>query len=340
MTEGTEALAAPLVDDEMVAAILMMLVEESEAASLLSRLDPQEVRQLGHAIYNLSDATEAHVHQALEIFVARASARSTLADGAPERLAGAMHKALGPVRAQTMIEQIAPAQRNDALAGLQWMKAADIIALLDGEHPQLVALVLAHLAPDVAGAVIQSLPDDEQDDVLFRVATLGPVTADAVAAIEDLIANAEPADDARPLPKRGGTSEAAAILNTVRKADEKRIMRALAKRDRDIARMIEQDMFTFADLMALDDRNLGTLLRSVDNALLVPSLKGADAALRDRFLACMSSRAAQTIQDEIAERGPMPLAEVTDAQRAIVAIARRLGEDGTLTLGGKGEEYV
>ncbi|MEY4269765.1 MAG: flagellar motor switch protein FliG [Pseudomonadota bacterium] len=326
--------------EERVAAILLMLVAEDEAADLLARLEPAEVRQLGHAVYGLTDATERDVHRAIDLFVARAQGTSMLAHGATARLGGAMHRALGPARAQAILADVAPTPPGDRLAALKWLAVPDIAAMLAGEHPQLCALVIAHLAPEVAAEVIQKLPEEEQDDVLFRVATLGPVSADAVAAVAALVAQAQPAADAAPALTLGGTGEAAAILNNVRKADEKRIMRALARRDRDVARMIEQDMFTFADLATLDDRNLGTLLRSVDSVLLVPALKGAEAGLRTRMLACMSARAAQTIEDEIAERGPMPVAEVQEAQRGVIVVARRLADEGTLTIGGKGEEYV
>ena len=99
-------------------------------------------------------------------------------------------------------------------------------------------------------------------------------------------------------------------------------------------------MLTFADLARLDDRGLGTLLRAIDNALLVPALKGAEARMRARCLGCMSSRAAQTIEDELAESAPMPMAEVEAAQRAIVAVARRLADEGVLMLGQGSADYV
>ena len=99
-------------------------------------------------------------------------------------------------------------------------------------------------------------------------------------------------------------------------------------------------MFIFDNLSEVDDKNLGTLFRSVDNEALVIALKGASEPLRERILGCMSARAAQSIRDEMNERGPMRLAEVQEAQKAILATARKLAEAGTISLGGKGDDYV
>jgi flagellar motor switch protein FliG len=129
-------------------------------------------------------------------------------------------------------------------------------------------------------------------------------------------------------------------MNNTRKGADQRIIRSLAKVDKKLAQTIEDEMFVFDDLLDLDEKNLGTLMRSIDNAILVGALKGADEVLRERMFGCMSSRAADTIRDEIEERGPMRLAEVLEAQKEVLAIARRLSDEGTIMLGGKGDDYV
>ena len=115
---------------------------------------------------------------------------------------------------------------------------------------------------------------------------------------------------------------------------------AEARLDKGLAREIEDEMFVFDNLMSVDEKGLGTLLRTVDNDVLVVALKGAQPALRMKMLGCMSSRAAQSIQDEIAAKGPLRLAEVQDAQKEILTVARKLADAGTIMLGGKGEDYV
>lgn len=120
---------------------------------------------------------------------------------------------------------------------------------------------------------------------------------------------------------------------------EQRLMKAVSKMDKSLARAIEDEMFVFDDLNDLDDRNLGTLLRAIDNDILVVALKGAQEELKSRMLGCMSKRAAEAIEDEMAERGPMRISEVQDAQKQILNIARKLAESGTIMLG-KGDDYV
>jgi flagellar motor switch protein FliG len=131
----------------------------------------------------------------------------------------------------------------------------------------------------------------------------------------------------------GGTREAAKILSGARKITEQRVMPKLAKIDREVAKAIEEAMFVFDNLLELDDKNLSTLIRSIDSDVLVKSLKGVEEDVRNRFLGCMSSRAADGIRDEMEARGPMKLADVLDAQKVMIAIARGLVKDGTLDAG-------
>ncbi|HKX36466.1 MAG TPA: FliG C-terminal domain-containing protein, partial [Rhizorhapis sp.] len=141
--------------------------------------------------------------------------------------------------------------------------------------------------------------------------------------------------------QRGGTTEAAAIMNNVRKVNEQRIIKQIGKRDKAIAQTIEEEMFVFDNLIEMDDKNLGALLRTVDNAVLVVALKGCNELLKAKIFGCMSSRAAQAVQDEIEDRGPIRLADVIDAQKQIIAAARRMAESGAIMLGSKGgEDFV
>ena len=140
----------------------------------------------------------------------------------------------------------------------------------------------------------------------------------------------------------GGTREAAKIMSAARRVTEQRVMPKLAKIDKEVARAIEEAMFVFDNLLELDDKNLSTLIRSIDSEVLIKSLKGLEEGVRNRFLGCMSSRAADGIRDEMEARGPMKLADVLEAQKVMIAIARGLVKDGTLQMPGKGgeDDYV
>jgi len=336
-----EAALIRVLPGSAAAAVLLMLFEEDEAAQILSRLEPEEVRQLGYAMYDVADVEVDEVNAALDQFVAKAKGRTTIGYGATQHIRGAMHKALGPERADNMLARITPPTRSTKLAMLKWMEPAEIASIIDQEHPQIMAIVLAHLEAPIAAATLQLLPAEVQDDLVYRVATLGPVSAEALDELEQLIASRPVSGRASSTTtKRGGTSEAAAIMNNIRKDHEQRIIKALNKRDRNIAQSIEDEMFIFENLLDLSDKDLGTLMRAADNAVLVVALKGASDTLRNKILGCMSQRAAQAIQDEMEERGPLRLAEVMEAQKAIIAEARRMGDEGTIMLGGRGDDYV
>lgn len=322
------------------AAVLLMLFSEDEAAEILSRLEPDEVRQLGFAMYDVADVEIEEVNQALDQFVNKAKRRTTIGYGATRHIRGAMHKALGPERADNILARITPPTRSTKLAMLKWMEAGEIAGIIESEHPQVMAVVLAHLEPATAADVLSMLPVHCQEDVVYRVATLGPVGVEALDELEVMLSSGPPVARKGGTSQRGGTSEAAAIMNNVRKDVEQRIIKALNKRDKNVAQTIEEEMFIFDNLIDLDDKNMGALLRGVDTDLLVVALKGANEMLKAKMLGCMSQRAAQSMQDEMEERGPMRLAEVIEAQKQVVAQARRLAEQGTIMLAGKGDEFV
>ncbi len=323
------------------AAILLMLLAEDEAAQVLGRLDPDEVQQLGTAMFGVADVSEEEVDGVLDQFVGRARERTTIGFAADSQIRNMMERALGAERAENMLARITPPTRSSALDSLKWMDAKTIAALIEPEHPQIAALVLAHLEAGVAADVLQQLGEEVQADIVYRVATLGTVSAEALDDLERLLLRqVNKVSQQGSAPKRGGAQEAAKIVNSTRSNVEQRVIRQLAKLDKSLARTIEDEMFVFDNLNALTEKDLGALLRSVDNEILIVALKGCEPTLRNKMFGCMSSRAAQSIQDEMAERGPMRLVEVQESQKQVLAIARRLAEAGTISLGGKGEDYV
>jgi flagellar motor switch protein FliG len=321
------------------AAVLLMVLQDEEAAELLSQLDPTEVQQLGAAMFKMNDVSEGHVETVFDTFVGRARKSTGIGFGAANRIRTVMENALGAERAENVLARITPASRSGALDTLRWMDPKTIADLIEHEHPQVAALVLSHLEPPEAADVLQLLPQTLQADVVYRIATLQPVTAEALDDLELLLVG-EVTRSSAPSAKRGGASEAAKIMNNLIPGNDQRIIRAIAKADKDIAQTIQDEMFVFDDLAGCDDKNLGLLMRSVDTSVLVVALKGAEEALKERIFACMSARAADTIRDEMEERGPMRLAEVLEAQKEVLAIARRLADEGTLMLPGRGGDYV
>lgn len=323
------------------AAVLMMLVGDDEAAAILQNLQPDEVRMLGKAMFAVADVGEPQVEGVLDEFVAKAKDKNTIGFDPRPQIATMMTKALGPDKAENVLARITPREDACSLPMLDWLEPAEIAGLVKDEHPQIAAVLLVNLDPAVAAQVIEYLPDAIQPDVLHRIATLGPISPEALEMLRDVLSSRAGSSKAATAMPLGGAKEAAAIMNNARKATEQRVMPRVAKISKETARAIEEEMFVFDHLLALDDKSMGTLLRGVESDVLVLALKGVDEDARNRFLGCMSSRAADGIRDEMEARGPVKLAEVLEAQKTILGIARQMAKDGTIRLPGSGDDdYV
>ena len=321
------------------AAVLMMLVGEEEAAAILQKLEPEEVRQLGKAMFAVADVGEAEVEFVLDDFVDRARERTAIGFDPKPIIEGVMTRALGQEKADSVLARITPPEAVCQIDLLDWMDAGEIAAMIEKEHPQIAAVVIAYLDPAIAGQVLELLPDSAQPDILHRVARLGPITPEAVETLRAMLAGRSGPAKPSAGVTLGGTREAAKILSGARKTTEQRVMPKLFKIDREVAKAIEEALFVFENLLDLDDKNLGTLIRSIDGDVLTRARKGVDEEIRNRFLGCMSARAADGIRDEMEARGPMKLSEVLEAQKTIIQTARAMAKEGTIMMGGD-DDYV
>jgi flagellar motor switch protein FliG len=248
--------------------------------------------------------------------------------------------ALGPDRAGGIIERMGPVARPPLFERLAWLEPPAIAGLLDGEHPQAQALLLANLPADVAARVLAALPGPLQPDLVRRVAMLGPVAPQILESLDAAMSTRVAATPPRqPVTGLGGTRRAADLVNRAN-LNEEQALAALKEADASAAEALAEQLFTFDDLIALDDRALQSLMRSLDAALLVPALRGATPAVRDRLLGAMPLRAAQALEGEMEDRGRVRRDEAEAAQKEIAAVARRLAAEGTIGLPGKGPAYV
>jgi flagellar motor switch protein FliG len=328
------------VSGDTAAAILLTLLGEAEAAAIIATLEPGEVKRIGTSMLDVAAANAAEIETALDMFVTRSRAISTLGLNPEARVRSLMTVALGNVRADNVLASIAPQGSSTVLERLAWMNTAALSAALSAEHPQVSALILACLTPEAAAEALAPLDEDAQSDLIYRAARLGSVNPAALADLEHLLEAYADTPQAAPAIRMGGRSEAAKIVTKLKQPADKRVLRNLKKRDRDLAQAIEDDMFVFDDLTAMDAKNMAELLRAVDTQVLTLALRGAKAATVDKMLGCLSARAAQSIRDDIAEAQPVKRADVEEAQRDIAATARSLAESGSLNLGGKNDDYV
>ena len=319
-------------------AILVLLLEEAQAAELLCRMAADEVRAVGEAMLTVAEIDPGAIDAVLDEFLTRTRGVSAL-DYQGRQVRAVLARALGSPRADRVIDDLGPPASARRFAGLDWLDPTGIAALLADEHPQAIAVVLAHLPEALGGAVFNALPEALRGDLVVRLATLRPVQPNVIA---DLEADLETKLSVREQPPR---SEALAGMNfTARLVKQssvsKALLEALAGVDAALAAEIAAQQFVFADLLGLSTKDMQLVLRETDSQLLAVALKAASDPLKDLVFASMSNRAAVQLQDELAERGPMKRAEAEAAQAEICALVRRLGDSGAVMMPGTAGAYV
>ena len=325
------------------AAVMVMLLGDEQAAQILAQLEPRELRLLGEKMCALGEIDPEIIAHAIAGFVDKTERLGVVAHDRIGHVRTLMTRAVGEVKAGNLMQRIAPDEAKPSPLDLaRWLTPQALAPLVKGEHPQAIAVLLVQLDPEVAAEVLHSLPAAMQPEVVHRIATLGPVSSDAIAMLEELLARRIGESHGASTLALGGAKQAADIINQIGKPAEKRIMPELAKIDKALAREIENEMFKFEHLFVLDAQAMGTLLREVDSDTLIDALKGIAEEERDCFFRAMSSRAADGVKDEIAARGRIKLAEVVEAQKQVVAAARRLAAEGIIVFGSASgdDEYV
>ncbi|MBS0473617.1 MAG: flagellar motor switch protein FliG [Proteobacteria bacterium] len=325
------------------AAIMVMLLDEEQAAAILRQLGPEELQLLGEKMVALGDIGPQQITQAISGFVSSSDQQGISAQGRPRQVRSLMNRAVGYVKADSLMQRIMPQGENTgpALELARWLTPQALIPLIADEHPQAIAVLLVQLNPEIAAQVLHALPAPIQTQVVHRVATLGPVSPEALAMLETLMEQRIALSHGKAALTMGGPREAAEIINQAGKVAEKRILPEISRIDKALAKQIESEMFKFEHLFALDPQAMGALLREVESEVLIDALKGTAEEDRETFFRAMSSRAADGVRDEIAARGRLKMAEALDAQKAIVTVARRLAADGVIQFGAGGDdEYV
>lgn len=311
-------------------AILLLVLEEAQAAEMLSGMSPAEVQQVGEAMLTVAEIDPLAIDHVLDEFLARTAQVAAL-DSQGRQVRQRLGKALGTPRAESIIERIGPPASGRRFAVLDWVDGPALAKLIADEHPQAIAVVLAHQPEERAAQTLDALPEQLQPDVAARLATLGPVNIQDLAALEaDIEAKLKGVGTKRDQTRLAGTDFTAAVIKKARGRGA--LLEALMASNADLAAALEAQQFIFGDLFGLSQKDLQLVLREVDPALLAVALKGADAALKDALFGAMSKRAAAQMQDELAERGPMKRSEVEAAKAEVCRIVRRLGDSGALTL--------
>jgi flagellar motor switch protein FliG len=318
-----------------------MVLGSEAAAQITQKLATDEVEQISYEIARMdrvsSEATDAVLAEWLDVMLAADS----IAAGGMDVAREVLERAFGQQKAQGMLKRIQ--SQISETAGLHRLRNAvpqQLGNMLRGEHPQTVALILAHLAAPHTASVLKELDPTFGAEVVLRMARMEKVSPDMLHLIERSILSETDLSPAQGLTTSGGPAVVAEVLNLIAPSLEKAIMKGVEASDPALCEQIRNLMFVFEDVVSLDDRSLQRLLREIDVKELALALKSASNEVKNKIMGGMSQRASAALKEEMEMLGPARKRDIEAAQTAIVAMIRKLEDAGEIVVGGGADDIV
>lgn len=318
------------------AAILMMSLGEEEASEVFKHLSPKEVQKLGEAIAKTKAITRERLDYVVYKFTGVAAAHSLMVSNSGDYVRSVLKRALGDDKAALLIDRILQGGDVSGIESLKWMEPSSVAELLRNEHPQIVAAILVHLDFDQAADIMKFFAERQRNEVMLRVATMEGIQPSALKDLNEVLFKVLAGGDKVRKSSLGGVKTAAEMINLMGTAIEGTVIESIRNHDPDLAQKIMDKMFVFDDVLKLDDKAIQTILKEVSSDVLIVALKGAQPELKEKILSNMSTRAAETLREDLESRGPMRLSEVEAQQKEILKTVRRLADEGTIVIGGGG----
>ena len=319
-------------------AILLMSLGEEAAAGVLQHLTPKEVQGVGETIAKMKKVPRERMEQVLDTFTTVAASQFNMVSDTDEYVKAMLRKALGDDKASLLIDRILQGADVTGIEGLKWMDATAVAELLRNEHPQIVAAILVHLDIDQASAVLKVLPVRHRNEVAMRIATLDGIQPTALKDLNEVMTQLLSGGDRHRKSILGGVKHTAEMLNLMGTSVETVVLDHIRETDNDLARQIMDNMFTFEDLTKIDDKAVQSILKEVQSEGLLIALKGAAPEVREKVFKNMSTRAAESMREDLESRGPVRVTEVEKEQREMLKVVRRLIEEGVIVLGGASDD--
>lgn len=325
-----------------MAAILMLSLNEEDAATIFRHLEPKQVQRLGMAMASMEDFSHDRVVAVHERFIEDIQKYTNIGIGSQDFVRNALTAALGEDKAANLVDQIIMGSGSKGLDSLKWMDARQVASIIQNEHPQIQTIVLSYLEPEQSAEIMSQFPDKVRLDLMMRIANLEEVQPAALTELNEIMEKQFAGQAGAQAAKMGGLKAAANIMNYLDTNVEGMLMDSIRESDEEMAQQIQDLMFVFENLIDVDDRGIQTLLRDIQQEVLLKAIKGADDQLKEKILRNMSKRAAEMLQDDLDAMGPVRVSEVESAQKEILSTARRLSDAGEIMLGGSGggEEFL
>jgi flagellar motor switch protein FliG len=316
------------------AAILMVLLGDDTAATVYKNLPESEVRLITQQIADLDYISPEIAANVLREYHRLTLTQEYLAQGGRDYAAKLLVKAFGEQNTQALLDEVNRAQEvnQQNLDTLQKTDPHQLAKFIQGEHPQTIALILAHLNSKVARAVLLTLPERIRGQAVKRLAQMQQFSPEMVKKISLVLHKRLINLGTQSQRAYGGVKTVAELLNQIDQESSTTILESIEQDDTQLATTIRNLMFTFEDFLAVPDTGIRELLGQVDKKTLATALKGASEDLKNHVFKCMSSRAVEMLKEDMDVLGPVRSRDVGAAQQEIVAIARRLEGEGKLTL--------
>ncbi len=313
------------------AAILLTSLPKDKAAQLLGKLTPKQIELVSIEIAKL-DAISADEQAQVILEVSNANPNSlTGSVGGLEVAKNLVEQALGKAAGAT-IDNVRQSIEALPFGFLQKVDSQNLLTFIIDEHPQTIALILSHVAPSQASAIIAELPHEQQLSVVRRIAAMGQTSPEMIREIEKGLEHRMSSVMSQQFEKAGGVNSVAEILNVIDRATERTLMENLAQEDPELVEEIRRLMFVFEDITKFSDRDIQTVLKNVESSQWAMALKGVSEELREKILKNMSKRAAALLQEEMGYLGAVRQSGVEQVQQQIVDVIRRLEDAGEITL--------
>jgi flagellar motor switch protein FliG len=271
-------------------------------------------------------------------FTSEAASQSLLVSDTDNYVRAVLKRALGDDKASLLIDRILQGGDVSGIESLKWMDPLSVAELLRNEHPQILAAILVHLDQDQAASILKHFTERMRNEVMLRIATLEGIQPTALKDLNEVLYQVLAGGDKIRKSSLGGVKTAAEIINLLGTSLETSVVDSIREQDSDLAQKIMDKMFTFEDLLKLDNKAIQTVLKEVSSDSLVIALKGASTELKEKILSNMSSRAAEGLREDLETRGPVRLSEVETQQKDVLKVVRRLSDEGQIMLAGGGDD--
>lgn len=320
------------------AAILLLSLSADEAAEVMRRLPSESVEEVSREIASLSEVSATVRGNVFGEFYTMALANAASPEGGLEYAKLLLRKSLAREDADRIIKQVTQQVQTTPFSFLQKAESENLLTFIQDEHPQTIALILAHLPSQKASEIMVGLPAQKQVEVVKRIANMEQTSPEVIKEVERGLEHRLSDIVSQTFEKAGGVDTVAEILNFADRSTEKGIMEGLEAEDPDLVEQIRRLMFVFEDILLVNDKGIQSVLKEVENDELSLALKTASQELKDKIFKNMSERAAKLIQEDMQYMGPVRVSDVEAAQQKIVDIVRRLEDAGEIIIAGRGGE--